>query len=100
MIWIIVLAQAVLFGGLSAIIASDKGRSVGAWIVIGAVAGVFGFIAAIAVSDQSEDESKQTTSETTVNPSSSQDVEGGGAVIGIVLGVLVVALIVISLLAG
>ncbi|MCS3648827.1 putative Zn-ribbon and HTH transcriptional regulator [Salinibacter ruber] len=51
----LLFVQAVVFGILSAIIASNKNRSAGGWGALGFLFGLFGFIAAIAVGEVEDD---------------------------------------------
>lgn len=51
MIVIVLLAQAITFAVLSAIIASNKNRDPAGWGILGFIFGLFGFIAAIAVGE-------------------------------------------------
>ena len=55
MITAVLLIQAVAFGVLSAIIASNKNRSATGWGALGFLFGLFGFIAAIAVGEAADD---------------------------------------------
>ena len=55
MITVLLFLQAVTFGVLSAIIASNKNRSAGGWGALGFLFGLFGFIAAIAVGEAADD---------------------------------------------
>lgn len=49
----IILLQALAFGVLSAIVASNKNRSVGGWFFIGLTFGLFGFVASLLVNEVS-----------------------------------------------
>ena len=47
------IVYAVLFGGVTALAASARGRSGGAWFVIGALFGIFGLIAVLVMKPES-----------------------------------------------
>ncbi|MCS3664520.1 zinc ribbon domain-containing protein [Salinibacter ruber] len=64
--------QAVVFGILSAIIASNKNRSAGGWGALGFLFGLFGFIAAIAIGE-AEDDTRSSRRRSSQQKSSSSE---------------------------
>lgn len=69
----ILFLQAVAFGVLSAIIASNKNRSVAGWGALGFLFGLFGFIAAIAVGEAERDTRSSRRRSSRQNTSSSEE---------------------------
>ncbi|MCS3616494.1 zinc ribbon domain-containing protein [Salinibacter ruber] len=68
----LLFVQAVVFGILSAIIASNKNRSAGGWGALGLLFGLFGFIAAIAVGE-AEDDARSSRRRSSQQKSSSSE---------------------------
>ncbi|MCS3635838.1 hypothetical protein GGP57_003179 [Salinibacter ruber] len=79
MVFGILFLQAVTFGVLSAIIASNKNRSAGGWGALGFLFGLFGFIATIAVGEAEDDTRSSRRQSSQQKPNSSEKKQTPGS---------------------